>query len=61
MCVSHTTKYSTGMEMKELLLHPAIGMNLTVTALGGLDTKIYLLCNFIDIQFYKIVKAKLQC
>lgn len=51
-------KYSTGIEMKELPLHPTIGMNLTIIILGGVRYKNASTGNFINVKFYKIVKAK---
>lgn len=44
--------------MKELPLHPTIGMNLTIIILGGVRHKNASTGNFINIIFYKVVNAK---
>lgn len=56
-------KYSTGMETKERPSHPTTWMNFIIKrmGMGKSDTKMYILCNLIDIKFYKIVKTNLQC
>ena len=55
-------KYSTRMEMKGLPSHPTTWMNFTIIIMevGEVRRKsVYILCNLIDIKFYKIVKTQL--
>lgn len=49
-------RYSIEMEMERLPSQPTIGMNFTINFAEKSDTKMSILCNFIDKIFYNIVK-----
>lgn len=53
-------KYCLKMEMKGLPSQPTTGVNFTIIILvERSDTKMSILCNFVDKKLYQIVKTKL--